>query len=87
MGLLGFLPLVRRLEQIGAVLEAVRRDESTSRIKRVRFDPLARMVEQANELLDGVSGETMRQDLLDQVEHSAAQQERNRLARELHELD
>ena len=85
VALVGCLLLVSRLERISEALEAFRLGGGEGLINLTRFDPLAGLAEQVNELITRSGNVDAQRTLLEQVEHSAAQQERNRLARELHD--
>jgi signal transduction histidine kinase len=80
------LSLTRRLDQIAIALGFLSRSEPVSEIPITPSDLLKPLVDPVNALIrERVDLRTMRGRLVDQISAAAAQEERNRLARDLHD--
>ena len=84
-GLLLLLPAGRRLARLGQALDQFSRGDAGAMIAEHRLDPLNGLVRIVNAVITGDGSAGLRSRLAEQVAQSAAQMERNRLARELHD--
>ncbi len=85
LGIVLLLPYLRRLFQIGVALERFSHGDAGKRISVRFFDPLKKLVEIVNRVTGAGQSHELREQLEMGIEQTAAQQERNRLARELHD--
>ena len=85
VGILLVLFFLRRIDQIGNSLERFLHGDSGKPVRRVWFDPLAGLVALVNQVIAPQGSRQKRDQLELSIELAAAQQERNRLARELHD--
>jgi signal transduction histidine kinase len=85
-GLVLLLPSILTLSRVDRMLENIIAGRPTAPIAEHRWDPFAPLARLVNRLVEaGYSIGDLRENLLCQVEATAAQQERNHLARELHD--
>lgn len=81
-----FSPILIKLYEIASALYAVNNNKPTEKVCELPFGVLGNLTQEANLIIENhVDFQSMRGRLYDQISEVAAQEERNRLARDLHD--
>lgn len=83
---IAFIPLLLQLRQITRALASINASKRATSIKQLPFGVLGELTQESNTLIESqVDFQSMRGRLYEQISEVAAQEERNRLARDLHD--